>query len=185
MLRPGYVYILTNETMAGLVKIGRTSREVDVRAAELWQTGVPSPFEVFRAFKTPDCVQLEAYAHGDLRKHRVSKSREFFRVEPWDAADRIRFWLEVQGNELVGDMFGGAIGAAPIMEICAVHAVRPIAEQTGESLDVVSHAISILTADELRPAIARARVQLEAEHQETLKRIGVPESKRWSYFDDE
>ena len=69
-MNPGYVYILTNPSMPGLVKVGRTSRNVDLRAAELWHTGVPTKFEVYASEKTCDCVQLEAYIHGDLRKHR-------------------------------------------------------------------------------------------------------------------
>jgi len=42
----GIVYVLTNPTMPGLVKIGKTSRDsVMARLSELYTTGVPLPFE--------------------------------------------------------------------------------------------------------------------------------------------
>ena len=41
----GYVYILSNPVMPGLVKIGMTEREnLDARLKELYSTGVPVPF---------------------------------------------------------------------------------------------------------------------------------------------
>ena len=46
-MTPGWVYVLTNPAMPGLVKIGLTSRNPQVRAAELTQaTGVPAPFVI-------------------------------------------------------------------------------------------------------------------------------------------
>ena len=44
----GYVYILTNSSFReDWVKIGKSSREVDVRSKELDNTAVPLPFEIF------------------------------------------------------------------------------------------------------------------------------------------
>jgi len=44
----GYVYILTNPSFKeDWVKIGKSSRPVDVRSKELDNTAVPLPFEVF------------------------------------------------------------------------------------------------------------------------------------------
>jgi hypothetical protein len=47
---PEIVYILTNEAMPGLVKIGRTSVDLAGRIKALYQTGVPLPFELFFGF---------------------------------------------------------------------------------------------------------------------------------------
>ena len=45
---PGYVYILTNPSFReDWVKIGKSSRPVDVRSKELDNTAVPLPFEIF------------------------------------------------------------------------------------------------------------------------------------------
>ena len=41
----GIVYVLTNPAMPGMVKIGKTGREVEARLNDLYTTGVPLPFE--------------------------------------------------------------------------------------------------------------------------------------------
>jgi len=43
-MKQGYVYILTNPSMPGLVKIGRSKNGGRKRASDLYQTGVPTPF---------------------------------------------------------------------------------------------------------------------------------------------
>ena len=43
------VYVLTNETMEGLVKIGRTTTSVERRMRELNKTSMPLPFQCFYA----------------------------------------------------------------------------------------------------------------------------------------
>lgn len=42
----GFVYVLSNAGMPGLLKIGSSTKVPTARAAELNTTGVPSPFEV-------------------------------------------------------------------------------------------------------------------------------------------
>lgn len=78
----GFVYILSNPSMPGLLKIGKTTRDVGQRASELWQTGVPTPFVVEREFYSPNCDELEARAHEEFSEFRVSQGREFFRSNP-------------------------------------------------------------------------------------------------------
>ena len=49
----GYVYILTNPSFKeDWVKIGKSSRPVDVRSKELDNTAVPMPFEIYATLKT-------------------------------------------------------------------------------------------------------------------------------------
>lgn len=76
----GYVYILSNPSMPGMVKIGKTTRTVEQRCSELHQTGVPTPFVVEYEVLSPNCTELEAAMHRHLSKSRVDNSREFFRV---------------------------------------------------------------------------------------------------------
>jgi hypothetical protein len=86
----GYIYLLVNPSMEGLVKIGKTVRDPRDRAKELGATtGVPTPFiPIFQAYVS-DCSEAERYVHSclDQRNCRVSGNREFFRVLPTDAIE--------------------------------------------------------------------------------------------------
>lgn len=75
----GYVYILINPSMPGLIKIGRTTRDGRTRARELQSTGVPTPFEVAFELFAPDHEQLETRILQELDEFRVAGNREFFR----------------------------------------------------------------------------------------------------------
>jgi T5orf172 domain len=76
------VYVLTNEAMPGLIKIGRTEGDLAVRIKGLYQTGVPLPFELFYACEVQNSVFVEAQLHEAFGDHRVSKNREFFKLAP-------------------------------------------------------------------------------------------------------
>jgi hypothetical protein len=86
----GYVYVLTNPAMPGLVKIGRTSRLSDNRVAELSAaTGVPAAFEVFFELQVDNCEAAERAVHEELATCRFRGEREFFRVAPDAAASAV------------------------------------------------------------------------------------------------
>ncbi|WP_336976344.1 GIY-YIG nuclease family protein [Brevundimonas nasdae] len=81
----GIVYVLTNEAMPGIVKIGRTSGDtVERRVAELSRaTGVPLPFRVAVARRVHDAVKVEKALHVAFGRDRVNPAREFFSIEPF------------------------------------------------------------------------------------------------------
>lgn len=57
---PNIIYVLTNEAMPGLVKIGLTNDNIESRIGQLSAaTGVPLPFECFFAAEVKDCNKLE------------------------------------------------------------------------------------------------------------------------------
>jgi hypothetical protein len=101
----GYVYVLTNPTMPGLVKIGITTRSVAGRANELYQTGVPMPFKVSFEIKSPDCIYLERLAHERFSSVRVNDSREFFAATVIDVSkylqDEMRYQVECLVDEYI------------------------------------------------------------------------------------
>ena len=75
----GYVYILENDSMPGLIKIGKTSRDSIERAKELSATtGVPTPFKVAFELPSEKYEKLEREMHGRLADYRVASNREFF-----------------------------------------------------------------------------------------------------------
>jgi len=76
------VYVLTNESMEGLVKIGRTSTSVEQRIRELDNTSVPLPFQCFYAGEVKDSAFVESRLHQAFVSSRVRGNREFFRIDP-------------------------------------------------------------------------------------------------------
>ena len=87
----GYVYILTNPSFReDWVKIGKSSRPVDVRSKELDNTAVPLPFEIFATMKTVKYNEVEKLVHkmiDRLTDLRIRQNREFFNVAPQIALD--------------------------------------------------------------------------------------------------
>ncbi len=79
MADAGFVYMLCNEYMQDIVKIGCTERSPQVRADELSKhTGVPYPFEVVCYIEVRDFQQEERNFHKWLEDERISPGREFF-----------------------------------------------------------------------------------------------------------
>lgn len=63
----GYVYILTNPSFReDWVKIGKSSRPVDVRSKELDNTAVPLPFEIYATLKTVKYNEVEKLVHKSI-----------------------------------------------------------------------------------------------------------------------
>ena len=91
---PGYVYILTNPSFReDWVKIGKSSRPVDVRSKELDNTAVPLPFEIFATMKTVKYNEVEKLVHKTIDRLtdlRIRQNREFFNVAPQLALDIFR-----------------------------------------------------------------------------------------------
>ena len=72
----GYVYIMTNASMPGLLKIGCTTRSPEIRRRELSRSsGIPKDFEIEYEIFSP---------------HRVNCKREFFKYNIDKAIDVIR-----------------------------------------------------------------------------------------------
>ena len=76
----GFVYVLTNESMPGIVKIGRTSKEPNKRMDELYTTGVPTPFELAYSVQVSNAKAVENEMHRLFGKVRIAGNREFFKV---------------------------------------------------------------------------------------------------------
>jgi len=77
----GYVYLLVNPSLPGLIKVGSTNRDPFARAAELQTTGVPTPFVVAATVLVSDAAGTERRLHTLLKDKRVSQGREFFRID--------------------------------------------------------------------------------------------------------
>jgi len=100
----GYIYVLTNPAMPGLVKIGRSIHGGKKRAEQLDCTAVPLPFEVFFEMTFTELEEAELAIHEDLAQHRINRSREFFSVNPEVAAKAVMSeWLRAESCSIVAD----------------------------------------------------------------------------------
>ena len=115
---PGYVYILTNPSFKeDWVKIGRSSRPVDIRSKELDNTAVPLPFEIYATMRTERYVEAEKLIHRYIERFsnlRIRDNREFFNVQPEVALDIFRDVAGVLGDAIIEEVHKKAIiGDAP------------------------------------------------------------------------
>jgi hypothetical protein len=156
---PEIVYLLTNPTMPGLVKIGRTT-DLETRLRDLSRsTGVPIPFECFYACEVGNSVKVEKALHDAFGDHRINQKREFFRLNP----DRAVAILELVALK----------NAAPAIEIAddpveleALHREQSRREQFRFSLaDVPVGAVLTFSRDENITAevIDDKRIEFEGE----------------------
>jgi hypothetical protein len=78
---PEIVYVLTNEAMEGMVKIGRTTTSVEQRIKELDNTSLPLPFQCFYAAEVGNSALVEGKLHRIFADKRIRANREFFRAD--------------------------------------------------------------------------------------------------------
>ncbi len=67
---PETIYVLTNEAMPDLVKIGKTNGEdVGAGISQLSNTSVPFPFECYFAAEVKDCSKLEQHSSWYIEQY--------------------------------------------------------------------------------------------------------------------
>ena len=93
MYTVGFVYVLTNDSMPGLVKIGYTSRLTEDRAQDLYQTNIPEPYKIAYRTTTSWYREVESRVHVLLNEYRINASREFFRISVDKAINAVRLAL--------------------------------------------------------------------------------------------
>jgi hypothetical protein len=99
----GYLYVLANSAMPGLVKVGKTTRTPSERADELsGVTGLPTPFIVVFEQLFENCSAAEQFVHTLLesRGFRVSANREFFNAPVNDVVRAILATPGVAGSNV-------------------------------------------------------------------------------------
>lgn len=84
----GWVYIIENQGMPGLVKVGYSAKDPWIRAAELASTGAPHPYSVSYDVLVIDPRSVEKAAHSILADRREGK--EWFRCSVSEAIRAIR-----------------------------------------------------------------------------------------------
>ncbi len=68
--------------MPGLIKIGKTEQDTDVRLSQLYTTGVPVPFTCVIAIRPEQpAAAVEQALHRTFEPHRLNPGREFFEID--------------------------------------------------------------------------------------------------------
>jgi len=91
----GFVYIIENEWMPKLVKIGIT-KNLKQRLKESGQdTFVPCAFSLYYAIQSEQYEKLESFIHKTYDMFRVNEKREFFELEPETAKVMLKGLIEI------------------------------------------------------------------------------------------
>lgn len=90
----GFVYIIYNESMPGLYKIGHTTKAPLERCRELSdKTSVPTKFLIYCYGELNNPWDLEKDLHNAGERFRVNQSREFFKI-PDESLLKAGLWVE-------------------------------------------------------------------------------------------
>jgi hypothetical protein len=84
LIHPHYIYILTNPSVPGIIKIGHTTRNVYERLKEINSApGVIIPWDIRWSYKCPNGRMLEEEIHSYLQELglRPNKRREGFTID--------------------------------------------------------------------------------------------------------
>jgi hypothetical protein len=117
MAAAGYIYILSNPSMPGLHKIGKTQRPPSLRAQELsGSTGVPTDFVLEFEVAVSDCDEAEREIHVRIASLRTNLDREFFRIA-LDEAVRVVSEVADAFTPESRDVSGSEIGRLDLLDI--------------------------------------------------------------------
>lgn len=84
----GFIYIVSNESMPNIVKIGCT-QDINKRLDSLHDTSTPTPFILEKSWEVDNMYQTEKFIHQHLSYCRLNKAREFFTITPINAIELI------------------------------------------------------------------------------------------------
>jgi len=88
------IYIMVNDKVPDLVKIGKTTTSVEQRSKELSRdTGVPGKWVPLKWWHVPDCHIAERHVHKELSAKRLQKNKEFFMFNGAEAVREVHYCL--------------------------------------------------------------------------------------------
>ncbi|MEK6725095.1 MAG: GIY-YIG nuclease family protein [Deltaproteobacteria bacterium] len=96
----GWVYVISNKAMEGIIKVGHSTKDPELRAQELNHTGSPHPYTVEYEMLIEEPYRVEQAAHKVLSEFHEGK--EWFRCTPEQAVSAIR---QVAGNKQILENF--------------------------------------------------------------------------------
>ena len=117
----GYVYILKNDYMQGLVKIG-FSIDIEERMRVLYNTSVPVPFKAIHVSKLirEKMTETEKVLHSVFSEDRVNPKREFFQMDDEKTEKVIRVLKLVEVEDVTDKVNGEVRASLPQDEVNAM-----------------------------------------------------------------
>lgn len=93
----GFIYVLSNPSFSGLLKVGKTTGDAKIRARQLSDTGIPTPFVVELVYPVQDITVSEKDVFTALDSFRINKVKEFFEISVVSAKEIIERTLDTTG----------------------------------------------------------------------------------------
>jgi hypothetical protein len=124
--KAGFVYVLSNESMPGIVKIGMTTRNPEIRLSEINSATGVLPFALEAVITSRNAKWTEREVHERLSARRISKNREFFRIDIEEARRTVFDVARQQGQRIHLGRRNLAPAAALLMVAGTVPAVATI-----------------------------------------------------------
>jgi hypothetical protein len=84
----GWIYVISNKAMPGLIKVGYSTKDPKLRAEELNHTGSPHPYKVEYEMLIEEPFQIEQKIHKALQQNHEGK--EWFRCSINEAVTAIK-----------------------------------------------------------------------------------------------
>lgn len=106
----GWVYVLSNEAMLGLLKVGYSTKDPKLRSAELNGTGLPYDFVVEYDVLIENPRDIEQLVHRELSSFHEKK--EFFRTTISTVVRAIRKVAGATGSEILLESRSEAVDSA-------------------------------------------------------------------------
>lgn len=97
----GWIYVLSNKAMPGLLKIGYSTKDPSLRIDDLNTTGLPHPFILEYDALVVGPRDVEQAVHSQLSSYHEAK--EFFRVSVSKAVSTIKGVVTEQGKSVITD----------------------------------------------------------------------------------
>lgn len=142
----GFVYVLENELMPGIYKIGMTTKDVQGRCDEISNaTGVPLPFKVVSYYHSDDPFGDEKLVHEWLSEYRINPNREFFKCslsEIEQALDEACLFKATESLDAIADNFDIICLSSNVLDIDKLFEDKDI-RVLGHKGDLLKLALSI------------------------------------------
>jgi hypothetical protein len=88
----GFVYLMSNDSLDNIYKIGYTNKSPRLRAQELSNTSSPSDFDVLMYAECFNPHNYETALHEQYMCKRVNPSREFFNLDENDLREITKYF---------------------------------------------------------------------------------------------